>query len=184
MKTPVLLFFLLAALSCGCSAQKSAPKTASSRTAYAEALAALQTRRFDIEACEFRYTSGKKDPVTSTNSFVRMRGDRGTVDFGLHIYRRAGLVDEELYDAQAVLTEEKPARNGDPQFTLLLSDASNTKRIRMSIRLYKNTNACFVNVYYYEYKNPYNFRGYIHPAGVRKQPVVPADNTGHATGSE
>lgn len=168
MKTRFLFLIALATLFAGCAVQKPAQKAEQSEAAYAAALKALDEGEFEIEAREFRFTSGRQAPIISSNSYVRMHAGRATVEFGRHITGKSYIIDESMYNQRATITREKPASNGDQQFTLRVSDPENLYTIRLAIRLYRNTNTCLAKVYYGNHKNPYDFKGYVYPADPGK----------------
>lgn len=167
LKTAAIL--VLVSAFAGCSAQKAAPKAAKSAALFSEALNALEARHFVIEAREFRYTSGKKDPVISTNSYIEMNGDGASVDLGKYVRRQTVVVDEDMHYNQATLTRVKEARNGDILYELHLANAPLIHSVRYAIRLYKDTNECLVKVFINDLRNPYDFKGYIWPANRQKQ---------------
>lgn len=168
MKTRFLLLLVLTTLFASCAAQKAAPKAERSEAAYAAALKALEEGEFEIEAREFRFTSGRQAPIISSNSYVRMHAGRATVEFGRHITGKSYIIDESMYNQSATIIHEKPTANGDQQFTLRVSDPENLYRIRLAIRLYKGTNECLTKVFYGNHKNPYDFKGYVYPADPKK----------------
>lgn len=167
MKTRFLLLLVLTTLFASCAAQKAAPKAERSEAAYAAALKALEEGEFEIEAREFRFTSGRQAPIISSNSYVLMHAGRATVEFGRHITGKSYIIEESMYNQSATITREKPTSNGDQQFTLRVSDPD-LYRIRLAIRLYKGTNECLAKVFYGNHKNPYDFKGYVYPADPGK----------------
>ncbi|WP_418992470.1 DUF4251 domain-containing protein [Alistipes sp.] len=176
MRPRIFYLLALATLLAGCAAQKKAQQAersgaASNRldedaerseAAYAAALHALEAGEFHIEAREFRFNSVRQAPLISSNSYVQMHAGRATVEFGPHITGRSYIIDESMYHQRATITREKPTSNGDLQFTLRVSDPENLYRIRLAIRLFRNTNTCLAKVYYGDHKNPYDFKGYIY----------------------
>lgn len=168
MKTRFLLLLVLTTLFASCAAQKAAPKAERSEAAYAAALKALEEGEFEIEAREFRFTSGRQAPIISSNSYVLMHAGRATVEFGRHITGKSYIIEESMYNQSATIIHEKPTANGDQQFTLRVSDPENLYRIRLAIRLYKGTNECLAKVFYGNHKNPYDFKGYVYPADPGK----------------
>lgn len=167
LKTAAIL--VLVSAFAGCSAQKAAPKAAKSAALFSEALNALEARHFVIEAREFRFTSGRQDPFISTNSYIEMNGDGASVDFGKYVTRLTSVIDDAMHYERATLIREKETHRGDLPFELNLSNAARTEMVRFAIRLYQGTNECFVKVYYADFKNPYDFKGYIWPANRQKQ---------------
>lgn len=152
---------LMPLLVSGCSVQKTTSDASQER--YRLALQALETQHFLIEAREFRYNSKKAEQISSPNSYVSVQGERGSVDFGKLVTRFTTVVADRMLDAHATLIRKKDARNGDRQYSLSFYDGnSDTRFVRLNIRLFKNTNECYVRVFYGN-RNPYDFTGAIFP---------------------
>lgn len=144
-----LLLSLLSAAAAGCAAQQKASADRPGTQKHAEALQALENRRFIIrvgEAQNVFFTLAPKPVMNAPSSWVRMLGDRGAFHFDPELFPHNRIVQLRVEDDNAKLVREKTRRNGDVRYMLRIIDADTWTQHDFLITLYHDSNACYVQL--------------------------------------
>lgn len=158
MKQPIrfLTAALLLATAMGCSAQKAAEPSRGVCIEHAQAVKAIEQRRFriDIDEC---FSHSDKPPVPVTGSYLILDRTQGTMRLVPIVFPRYSLSALFVEDPNAVFRMEKTKKRGHLRFTLQINGKKTMEGGTALVTLYAGSNRCLIQFY----KN--DFRGRIYP---------------------
>lgn len=146
---------LLTTLS-GCAAQKAADHSGSGSIAHAQAVKALEQRRFRIDIDEIFFHSDKA-PISTTGSYLSLDGTHGTMRFTPAAFPREPLNYLFVEDYNAKFRVEKPNRKGNIRFTLRIDGEKELEGGTALVTLYGGSNRCLIQFW------GADFRGRLYP---------------------
>lgn len=148
------MLLLLMTLS-DCAAQKAADHSGSS-IAHAQAVKALEQRRFRIDIDEIFFHSDKA-PISTTGSYLSLDGTHGTMRFTPAAFPREPLNYLFVEDYNAKFRVEKRDRKGNIRFTLQIDGEKEMEGGTALITLYAGSNRCLI-----QFRRA-DFRGRLYP---------------------
>lgn len=126
----------------GCATQK--PQSAEADGLHRQAVAALDERRFTIEAIEFYPASGAA-PVSALDSYISMNGKYAVMRISPDVLPHLMRENRQVEDHSVKMTELKSRKTGERQYRMKIEDADiSWMNEEMVITLYKGTNLCLV----------------------------------------
>lgn len=156
---PLMKFLLTALLSValsGCAAQKAADHSGSEPIVHAQAMKAIEQRRFRIDVDEIFFHSDKA-PISTTGSYLSLDGTHGTMRFTPAAFPREPLNYLFVEDQNAKLRVEKINGKGNIRFTLRIEGKKRFEGRTALVTLYAGSNRCLIQFW------GADFRGRLYP---------------------